>query len=729
MATLVLGTVGALFGPLGSAIGSLVGRTIDGKLFGGGTREGPRLKELAVSTSSYGQPLARHYGAVRVAGTIIWSTDLIEQRSTQGGGKGQPSTASYSYSISLAVLLASRPIDRIGRIWADGNLLRGAGGDLKVGGTLRVHTGHGDQLPDPLLKAQLGAQCPAHRGCAYAVFEDLDLSDFGNRIPALSFEVSAGSGREMVEALFEDRDDAVSATLDFPALHGFSHEGGTRADVLALIDRLVPLVPRGEAGALELVSAASLVGAEPALLGEPARWEDGEFGRESGLGRTRRAETGPALSALRYYDHARDYQPGLQRAEGGRAGPGGEVVFEFPGTLAAADARVLVGNAAARNRLRRDALSWRLAEIDPALGAGAIVRVPGEPGLWQVQAWEWRAGGIELELERYSTLTPMPAAADPGAGWVAPDRLAQGSLLRVFELPWDGSGAPDSRRVHAAVGAPTGRWPGAALHLEQAGALVPTGISTAERAVGGTLAQALGASPALLFEAAATLQVQLYDAGAELYGASLDALAGGANRLLVGREIVQFARADALGDGRWRLAGLLRGRGATEAFALAGHVYGVAVTLLDDRVLALPAQQVASGGALRVAAIGLADTAPVYASLENAGASRRPPVPVHPRCRTAADGALELAWTRRARGGWAWLDEVEQALVEASESYEIGLGPVAAPHVLWRSAVPSLVIAAATRATLGAAHPGAALWVRQSGNYGKSGALLLGPLV
>ena len=48
----------------------------------------PTRKELAVTTSSYGTPLARHYGTMRAAGSIIWSTDLIESSEKSGGGKG-----------------------------------------------------------------------------------------------------------------------------------------------------------------------------------------------------------------------------------------------------------------------------------------------------------------------------------------------------------------------------------------------------------------------------------------------------------------------------------------------------------------------------------------------------------------------------------------------------------------------------------------------------------------
>lgn len=197
MATLVFSALGtAVGGPIGGALGALIGRQVDTALIGSPTREGPRLKELDVTTSSYGSAIARQFGRMRVGGTIIWATDLVEHRETQGGGKGRPSVTSYSYSASFAVALSSRPLSGIGRIWADGNLLRGAAGDLKTGGTLRIYPGTGDQQPDPLLTAaEAPGGCPAYRGLAYVVFEDLQLGDFGNRIPALTFEVFADDGR------------------------------------------------------------------------------------------------------------------------------------------------------------------------------------------------------------------------------------------------------------------------------------------------------------------------------------------------------------------------------------------------------------------------------------------------------------------------------------------------------------------------------------------------------
>lgn len=263
MATLLLSAVGTLIGgPLGGAIGGLIGRGVDSVVFGGGRRDGPRLKELAATTSSYGAALPRHFGRMRVAGSIIWATDLVEHSQPQGGKGG--SVRTYSYTASFAVALASRPIAGIGRIWADGNLLRGAAGDLKSAGALRIHTGTRDQQPDPLIAAHEGVdRCPAWRGLAYVVFEDLDLGDFFNRIPALTFEViadEAGFGlQDIVGGVIADADAAVPLA-DFT---GFSCEGPL-ADALQQLDPLVPI--ECDAGGARLTIARERLQAAPIAL-------------------------------------------------------------------------------------------------------------------------------------------------------------------------------------------------------------------------------------------------------------------------------------------------------------------------------------------------------------------------------------------------------------------------------------------------------------------------------
>ncbi len=238
MATLLLSAVGtALGGPIGGAIGALIGRQADAALIGNRRVQGPRLKEIAVQTSSYGSYLPLHFGTVRATGSVIWATELQEHSEKSGGGKGRPTVTNYSYTASFAVALSGRPISGIGRIWADGNLLRGSNGDMKVGGVLRVYTGHGDQVPDPLMvQAEGQERSPAYRHLAYVVFEDLALAEFGNRLPSLTFEVFADPAQTSVQEIIESASPIVDATdLADHTVLGFSVEQGSVIDVISIL--------------------------------------------------------------------------------------------------------------------------------------------------------------------------------------------------------------------------------------------------------------------------------------------------------------------------------------------------------------------------------------------------------------------------------------------------------------------------------------------------------------
>lgn len=713
MATILLSSVGSLFGPLGQMAGTLTGSAIDHALFGPKDRHGPRLKELAVTGSSYGTPIARHYGTMRGGGSIIWAADLAEHRECEGGGKGKPKTVRYSYSASFAVALSSRPIERLGRIWAGGSLLRGQAGDLKAGGQLRLYKGHGDQPRDPLMEAALGPRCPAFRGLAYAVFEDLDLSDFGNRIPPLSFEIVAGDGSRLVDMVMEDCGAGSGVGVRLDGLRGFAHEAGSVREVLQLVDRLYPLVVDTDAGGLQLRHASAPHG--PAQELPPAvRWEDGEFGRLDGISQSRPTGSGGQAATLRYYDAARDSQPGLQYA--GPLGAGSRTL-EFPGVLSAADALALARAAHVRAKTAGERLQWRCSTLDPDLAPGAIVTAPGHPGLYQIVAREWRDGGVELDLARYRPSSPLPEpAADAGSAWSPPDRLASRTSLRVFEMPWHGRGAPDMRVIHAAPSAPAGRWPGCTLYAVEEGRLVPLDTAAQERAIGGQLAAPLGPSRAIRFEPGASLLVQLIDHEALLSSTDLRGIARHENLLLVGSEVVQFAEAIPLGAGGWKLAGLLRGRGGTEREAGMGHGSGAPVTLLDDRLVPLGSGSL-DPAARQFAAIGAADEEPALAALENPGASLRPLPPVHPRALVQADGSLLLCWTRRARGQWGWSDHVDVPLVEETEAYEIGFGPPDAAIRRWQTARPQLELAASDWSALADAAPQGIFHVRQIGTH------------
>lgn len=725
MATLVFTALGtALGGPLGGALGSLVGNQLDRAVAGSASGRAGRLKELSVTTSSYGTAVPRHHGTMRAAGSIIWATDLVETTTQGGGGKGKPATSGYSYSASFAVALASRPIAGLGRIWADGNLLRGAEGDLKSGGELRIYTGHGDQPADPLIAADKGAGCPAFRDLAYCVFEGLQLADFGNRLPALTFEIIADKGAVMLTQLVEPLGEAVEAHRPLEGLTGFSNDGGPLTATLATIDQVYPIALDVGGRSLSIRAADDLPDELPMLAEPTVDPDEDSFGAAAGSSRRRQPDRQDIPEGLRYYDIGRDYQPGLQRPQG-RARPGRQHIIEFPGALDAANARALASTAAERAGWSRETLVWRTAELDPAVGPGSVVCVPDDHGAWRVEAWEWRERGVELELRRLHRKPPRQIRADAGAALRAPDRIARPTLLQAFELPHDSINDTASRRVFAAASSTSDGWRGAALFLQEGSDLVPLGSTGLRRSILGTISADLPPSPALILERSASVEVQLAAADLDLSEASPAMIAGGANRALIGEEIVQFARAENLGGARWRLGGLLRGRGGTEAQASRGHRAGAPFVLIDGPLVALDSARLAGPGPATLAALGLGDSVTVTAEIANPGFSVRPMMPVHARTAAPTQGGAAWTWTRRARGAWGWLDQLETPLGEPVETYVVGLGPVDQPVASWELDQPRIELAAGTLADLRARHPGQPLWVRQIGLHGLSDPLLL----
>lgn len=724
MATLIFTAIGTLIGgPIGGSIGALVGRQVDSMVFGSGTREGPRLNELAVSTSSYGYPIPRQFGRMRVAGQIIWATDLVEHREKHGGGKGKPSTTEYTYTASFAVALSSRPILDIGRIWADGKLLRGAAGDLKAAGTLRIHTGEGDQPPDPLMAAaETAGRCPAYRGLAYAVFEDLQLADFGNRIPALTFEVIADTDAISIDRLLDGVVEDFDAAVPLAGVAGLALDGPL-VEALAALDPLFPVDCDACDAALSIRPDRHQ--SAPIALPEAATSNNrDDFGGNAGYARKRSAQTESPVAVLRYYDVDRDYQPGAQRASG-RPMPGQPRTIELPAALNASSARGLVEQAAKRTQWSRQTIAWRVTQLDPAVRPGALVTLPDHPGRWRVRDWEWRDHGVDLTLARVSTIAAATGSADSGRSNQLPDLALAETRLAACELPWDGNPATPVPLLLAAVSSPSAGWSGASLYVDQGdGALVALGTAGRTRAAIGAASTALAPASPLLFDRTNSVTVELAGADLVLTDATMRQLAMGANRALLGTEIIQFASAIPAAGGQWTLSGLWRGRGGTEG-ALGSHLAGERFILLDGTGTVLDPQAVGGVPGTLIAALGLGDTAPVTAPIALRGIGLRPPPPVHGRLELSADGGAALSWVRRARGAWIWADGVETPLNEQAESYEVTFGPPANPLARWTCAVPGLTLGAPQLATLVASHPHGPFTIRQTGDLGVSDPLTI----
>lgn len=673
MATLVLTTAGSLIGgPVGGAIGALIGNGIDHRLLGQGG-QGPRLGDLTVQTSAYGSAIPRLFGRMRVAGTVIWATDLKES-SARSGGKGQPDTTNYSYSASFAVALSARSVRSVGRIWADGLLLRGAAGDWKTATGYRFHDGSAAQAVDPLIAAIEGAEAPAYRGIAYVVFEDMQLAAYGNRIPSLRFEVEADAGPVTVGAIAAALSDGMVADATTTGLIGYAATGDSVRAAIETLANAVPMVLAEHADGLELREGD----------GAAVFLDDAELGTATGVqGGVRQMQARQAAGTvadevtLAYYDVARDYQAGLQRAR--RGGPGRRVnALELAATLSADVAKAIAERRLAADWAGRRRATVRLPWRRMALPPGAAVTLPDGGEGWRVAGVTLDRMVVEVELVGVDAAHAVPARAVPGRMLAEEDRPQGATTIALFELPPDGPAAADGmiRLSIAAAGASPG-WRSAMLEGSLDGGAT---LATIGRTVGAaTMGVVLLATPpagSALFDDATEIVVHLLNDAMLLTGCSDAAMLAGANMASIGGELIQFGRAEQIGVARFRIGRLLRGRRGTEA-AIGGHGAGERFVLLDPQALAemrVPATAV--GSTVTVLATGLGDDVPAGATHRVTGLALRPPAPVHPVAVREADGAIRIGWTRRSRLGWDWIDGVDAPLGEEAEAYRLTIARV-----------------------------------------------------
>ena len=661
MATLALSAVGtALGGPVGGALGALVGQAIDQQLLGQGPRRGPRLGDLSIQTASYGTPIPRVYGSMRVAGSVVWADEIKESEQAVSGGKGASDVLRFSYTASFAVALSSRRAVRIGRVWADGQLLRGAAGDLKVGGTLRFHDGGEDQAVDPLIASIEGvAETPAFRGVALAVFEDLALGEYGNRIPMLTFELVADDGAISVGAILADGSDGAIVSGSSQTLVGYAAHGSDRREAL------VPLVREyglrlgddggtiGDAGRVSIAAAACDVGCAA----------DGERGATVERTRTPFADL-PTGATLAYYDPARDYQSGL--AQAGEAGGRTARTAELPAALSAEMARQLVEARLAGIWAEREQVTLRVSPQFAVLRPGDQVAGALAGGPWAISAVEIAGLVVTATLVRTGgRAEALPAV--PGRSNAAADRIVGPTELVLLDLPDLGYGAGGPGLTLAATSA--SGWRAVAVDVTANEAPL-AGMTMTRAALVGRATTVLGPGPATLIDDLASVTVTMVSADAWLTSCSDDALVMGTNLAAIGDELIQFGRVEPLGGGRFRLSRLLRGRRGSE-WAIGGHAVGDRLVLIDPAVLREVALPSAMLGATIVATpSGLADGPAQAVTRVTGGEALRPPSPCHVSIE-AAGGWLRLRWTRRSRAGWGWVDAIDAPVGEASELYRV----------------------------------------------------------
>lgn len=196
-------------------VGSAIGGYVDPDVI-----KGPRLKDAQVQTSMEGVPRPIIHGVAVVAGNVIQRGPLLEHKHKERTGKGGPVQVTYTYTRTYAIRVCEGPIAGIRRIWRDDKLiydvrdpstpddgtdpaiwrsaiLAVAGDTESWASKVTIYLGDETQLPDPTLEAlpaEYGGgagNVPAHRGSAYVVIANDDLTDRQGTLPQYRFEVVA----------------------------------------------------------------------------------------------------------------------------------------------------------------------------------------------------------------------------------------------------------------------------------------------------------------------------------------------------------------------------------------------------------------------------------------------------------------------------------------------------------------------------------------------------------
>lgn len=690
MANVVLTVVGsAIGGPVGGLIGGLVGRQVDRAILGGSpsrTIEGGRLKDLSVQTSAYGESIAQVYGTMRLPGNVVWSSGLKEKRNekTEGGGKGKQkvTTVTYSYSASFAVVLSGRQIADVGRIWADGKLLRDSAGKLAVGGSLRIYSGSDFQNADPLIEAIEGqANANAFRALAYVVFDALELGEYANRIPNLTFEVIADTGGtvalSVIVADICQQSGAAACNVSnlTRMVDGYMIPGPMKSraaleelasiynfDVVeqenGLLFRTLDRAPDVSIMADEMVKAGGK-SPEKVIL---TRQQDLELPREIGLS---------------FIDPARDYQTGYQRAR--RQTVASDIVRKTAHPLVISSD---MAKTAAEIRLDlawfgREAASFTLPPKYGDLLPGDILSLTIDGGIQDFLLQEAETGpqGITCQAVRFSgTILGRNSFADSGP---VPQQQVQALAASEFfplDMPAVTGESITAPILFWAAGAGAGKWTGAGLFISRDNGLTYDQVDfSAVEAVTGTVENTLADGPTAYWDEAGDCLVRLDNPAHSLSGESALAVLDGANIARVGGEIIQFRQAALQPDGSYRLTGLLRGRRGTERMV---GTHGP-----SEKFLLLTPTSVNAAG-MKLFDIGLtrqfklvttgqdvANILPVSYRFE--GEVLKPFSPVHAMAVRDSVGSLTLTWIRRSRVGGEWMDNADVPLGELYEKYDV----------------------------------------------------------
>jgi hypothetical protein len=268
--------------------------------------------------------------------------------------------------------------------------------------------------------------------------------------------------------------------------------------------------------------------------------------------------------------------------------------------------------------------------------------------------------------------TPGGSGSDPLTGLAS-------TLLEVLDIPLL-SETDDWPGVYVAAGSVQDNWPGAAIYRSTDGGVTFAEVDVVEqRAVIGYTETALAPWRGGNILDQGSVEVKVH--GGTLDSASFAAMLEGANRVLIGDEVLQFQTATLIGTRTYRLSNFIRGQLGTDD-EMQTHASGERFVLLNSAIkrISSPTSLMGREVTYRAVTLGNISTAGAEVTLTEEQVALKPLAPIDLSVGYAAATGYTATWKRRTRFAAPWLDESDAPIGERDKRYRVrvAFGPTVA---------------------------------------------------
>ena len=561
-------------------------------------------------------------------------------------------------------------------------------------GYLAFYPGTDDQPVDVKIEELKGAgNTPAYLRTCYVVMGELQLADYGNRVPNFEFELDGLAPRDVGAILqdicqrsgMQDGEYSVHTGLVQMQVRGFAV--ATNGPSLSAIG---PLQAAFSFEAYEQHGTTTFV---PRGQMPMATIPDNDLATRNVSDSVPEKYTLERLpdhqllksSAITYRDPDRDYQENTQKSSRLRGDAYTELTTQLALTISSDEARRLVDQTLWAAWTDRVPARVTVSDKYSFLKAGnvVIVRMAGAYLPFRVE-YKTRGinGLIELELRQedpfiYDGNTSGQTASIP----INEIQLVGNTYISLIDspyiLPFD-----DDTGFYWFMDADSDGWRGGILYRSVTGETLDQVAESNIRNITGTVASALYSASCDVWDRVNTITVQLKYANHELESFDENEILNGKNAFWLGAEdgshgeVIQFATATLISNNpkTYQLSNLLRGRRGTEHETV---LHGPNETFIAFDVNAMRSLNYGYsdfdktrfffGLSIYKTQMDISS----YQMFTNTGERKRPRAPVNAIGERDTSNNLTITWTRRVRGYTSGPGYGEVPLDETSESYQV----------------------------------------------------------